>query len=80
MKKIKKFIILIWILSLGEACSLIQKNDDDEKKIQTLALANLLQPKTCTLGEETFLISEGNISCDGVSAEGTGLMIQKKET
>lgn len=77
MKKVTQLLI-IFVVGIFWQCSLLNKEEED-KTPQQAALFLLLQEKTCKVGEEIFVIKEGNVSCSSDTIEGTGLLLSTTE-
>ncbi|MFN3603718.1 MAG: hypothetical protein ACK4UJ_03280 [Leptonema sp. (in: bacteria)] len=76
MKKIKIYLLLTLIVYLSQ-CSIFKKEDNKSKDLAPLFL--LLQQKNCVIGNETFIIKEGDISCNENTIAGTGLLLASTE-
>ncbi len=75
--KVKFLIFVMLVLLMVTQCSVFNKKDDDNNKNAVLALA--LIPSSCNLGDEEFIIINGNITCANNEASGTGTLIATTE-
>ncbi len=70
------FLILVWGLLFQ--CSVFKKEEKDNTA-RNLAFLTLLQDKSCRIGEYTFIVKEGSVSCSEDTIEGSGLLLATKE-